>query len=58
MTVANRIYKMPRPKSDIKMNVTLAYTKGSVMTENGVKKFICYSNNKGVQKTGYKTLKY
>lgn len=58
MAVANKIYKVPRPKSDIKMNVTLAYAKGSVMTENGVKKFICYSNNKGVHKTGYKVLKY
>lgn len=58
MTVVNKIYKMPHPKSDIELNVTLAYTKGSVITEDSVKKFICYSNNKSVQKTGYKVLKY
>lgn len=58
LTVANKIYKIPRPKSDIKMYVTLAYTKGRVITEDGVKKFICYSNNKRTQKIGYKVLKY
>lgn len=46
MTVAKKIQAQPKPHAYIEMDVHLSYTKGSVDTPEGTKKFVCYVNNK------------
>lgn len=59
LIVAKAIEETPKPHTNVRIDAHLAYTKGSVDTENGTEKFICYANNKGLkQDSGYKVLKH
>lgn len=58
MIVANKIQAQPKPHKNIKMDIHLAYTQGSVETPQGTKKFICYVNKPNDTNKGYQVLKY
>lgn len=59
MIVAKKLEEQPKPQANLKMDVHLSYTKGSVETPQGTKQFICYVNNKKIkQNSNYTTLTY
>ena len=45
MIVARHVKNSPKPHANIKMDVHLSYTKASVETPQGTKKYICYVKN-------------
>lgn len=45
MIVARHVQNSPKPHANIKMDVHLSYTKASVETPQGTKKYICYVKN-------------
>lgn len=59
MIVARHVQNSPKPHANIKMNVHLSYTKASVETPQGTKKYICYVKNiKPKVDKDYTVLKY
>lgn len=59
LIVASRVQNSPKPHANIKMDVHLSYTKASVETPQGTKKYICYVKNaKPKVDKDYTVLKY
>ena len=45
LKVAQKVQMQPQPHANTKFDIHLGYTKASVETPDGVKKFVCYVNN-------------
>lgn len=59
LIVARKVQNSPKPHANIKMDVHLSYTKASVETLQGTKKYICYVKNiKPKVDKKYTVLKY
>lgn len=59
MIVAKKLESQPKPHANLTMDVHLSYTKGSIETPMGTKKFVCYVNNhKPNTNSTYTTLDY
>lgn len=59
LIVARKVQNSPKPHVNIKINTHLSYTKASVETPQGTKKYICYVKNiKPKADKDYTVLKY
>lgn len=59
LIVARKVQNSPKPHANIKMDTHLSYTKASVETPQGTKKYICYVKNiKPKVNKDYAVLKY
>lgn len=59
LIVARRVQNSPKPHVNIKIDTHLSYTKASVETPQGTKKYICYvKNSKPKVDKDYTVLKY
>lgn len=59
LKVAQKVQMQPQPHADTKFDIHLSYTKASVETPDGVKKFVCYVNNqKTHSENNYQVIDY
>lgn len=59
LIVARRVQNSPKPHANIKIDTHLSYTKASVETPQGIKKYVCYVKNiKPKVDKDYTVLKY
>lgn len=59
LIIARKVQNSPKPHVNIKINTQLSYTKASVETPQGIKKYICYVKNaKPKVDKDYTVLKY
>lgn len=59
LKVAQKVRMQPKPHANIKFDIHLGYTKASVETPDGVKKFVCYVNNqKTHSENNYQVIDY
>ena len=59
LKVAQKVQMQPQPHANTKFDIHLGYTKASVETPDGVKKFVCYVNNqKTHSENNYQVIDY
>ena len=59
LKVAQKVQMQPHPHANTKFDIHLGYTKASVETPDGVKKFVCYVNNqKTHSENNYQVIDY
>lgn len=59
LKVAQKVQIQPHPHANTKFDIHLGYTKASVETPDGVKKFVCYVNNqKTHSENNYQVIDY